>query len=255
MGSRAACSAVAGGAERLCAVRLRRMSSGRTRASIALPHEGRAHGCGLPKRVHRHRSDPNRSFSGGSVGPCDTLAGGAMFAGRSAIGQQAARGALLFTCGPAGGLPRDQAGRSASAPRRWPTASPLVDRGDGRLSWRPCIDPPNPGGATHRFPSHTSLYAGALTTDGGAPKPTIRGGRPRAAEAAPTGTSIRFSVRLLGSAGVAQLVEHQLPKLRVAGSNPVARFLLVAQRSESPATAGNAPVDITVSPARIVIAS
>jgi hypothetical protein len=27
------------------------------------------------------------------------------------------------------------------------------------------------------------------------------------------------------SAGVAQLVEHQLPKLRVAGSSPVARLL------------------------------
>ena len=26
------------------------------------------------------------------------------------------------------------------------------------------------------------------------------------------------------NAGVAQLVEHQLPKLRVAGSNPVSRF-------------------------------
>jgi hypothetical protein len=26
------------------------------------------------------------------------------------------------------------------------------------------------------------------------------------------------------SAGVAQLAEHQLPKLRVAGSNPVSRF-------------------------------
>jgi hypothetical protein len=26
-------------------------------------------------------------------------------------------------------------------------------------------------------------------------------------------------------AGVAQLVEHQLPKLRVAGSSPVARFI------------------------------
>ena len=31
-------------------------------------------------------------------------------------------------------------------------------------------------------------------------------------------------VKLETPAGVAQLVEHQLPKLRVAGSNPVARF-------------------------------
>jgi hypothetical protein len=30
--------------------------------------------------------------------------------------------------------------------------------------------------------------------------------------------------RFRSIAGVAQLVEHQLPKLRVAGSNPVARF-------------------------------
>jgi hypothetical protein len=30
--------------------------------------------------------------------------------------------------------------------------------------------------------------------------------------------------RECGDAGVAQLVEHQLPKLRVAGSNPVSRF-------------------------------
>jgi hypothetical protein len=28
-------------------------------------------------------------------------------------------------------------------------------------------------------------------------------------------------------AGVAQLVEHQLPKLRVAGSNPVSRSIVV----------------------------
>jgi hypothetical protein len=28
-------------------------------------------------------------------------------------------------------------------------------------------------------------------------------------------------------AGVAQLVEHQLPKLRVAGSNPVSRSFLI----------------------------
>ena len=31
-------------------------------------------------------------------------------------------------------------------------------------------------------------------------------------------------------AGVAQLVEHQLPKLRVAGSSPVSRFLLPVER-------------------------
>ena len=32
------------------------------------------------------------------------------------------------------------------------------------------------------------------------------------------------SARFALLAGVAQLVEHQLPKLRVAGSNPVSRF-------------------------------
>jgi hypothetical protein len=31
-------------------------------------------------------------------------------------------------------------------------------------------------------------------------------------------------VQMFINAGVAQLVEHQLPKLRVAGSNPVTRF-------------------------------
>lgn len=35
----------------------------------------------------------------------------------------------------------------------------------------------------------------------------------------------KFAVPLnKGHAGVAQLVEHQLPKLRVAGSNPVSRL-------------------------------
>ena len=29
------------------------------------------------------------------------------------------------------------------------------------------------------------------------------------------------------NAGIAQLVEHQLPKLRVAGSNPVSRSILI----------------------------
>ena len=29
------------------------------------------------------------------------------------------------------------------------------------------------------------------------------------------------------AAGVAQLVEHQLPKLRVVGSSPIARFIVV----------------------------
>ena len=37
----------------------------------------------------------------------------------------------------------------------------------------------------------------------------------------PTGGSLHL--RHSGIAGVAQLVEHQLPKLRVAGSNPVSR--------------------------------
>jgi hypothetical protein len=33
-------------------------------------------------------------------------------------------------------------------------------------------------------------------------------------------------ILVITSAGVAQLVEHQLPKLRVAGSNPVSRSIL-----------------------------
>jgi hypothetical protein len=35
------------------------------------------------------------------------------------------------------------------------------------------------------------------------------------------------------NAGIAQLVEHQLPKLRVAGSNPVPRFEGPGKRAES----------------------
>src|SRR2546430_12394280 len=42
--------------------------------------------------------------------------------------------------------------------------------------------------------------------------------------------------RMCRTAGIAQLVEHQLPKLRVAGSSPVPRFGVV--RRKSAATAG-----------------
>jgi hypothetical protein len=37
---------------------------------------------------------------------------------------------------------------------------------------------------------------------------------------------------LIERAGIAQLVEHQLPKLRVAGSNPVARSIMIAMGYE-----------------------
>ena len=39
-------------------------------------------------------------------------------------------------------------------------------------------------------------------------------------------------------AGIAQLVEHQLPKLRVAGSNPAVRFVLLSFRPAQCATRG-----------------
>jgi plastocyanin len=57
--------------------------------------------------------------------------------------------------------------------------------------------------------------------------------------------------KLRSNAGVAQLVEHQLPKLRVVGSNPIARFMsrnpivavLVATATVAfPACAGAEPV-------------
>ncbi len=41
-------------------------------------------------------------------------------------------------------------------------------------------------------------------------------------------------------ADVAQLVEHQLPKLRVAGSNPVVRFLRLHRCFSSAAGGGGA---------------
>ena len=52
-------------------------------------------------------------------------------------------------------------------------------------------------------------------------------------------------VRFQALAGVAQLVEHQLPKLRVAGSNPVARLKAgrIAAGFRFPPDDGPAPTD------------
>jgi hypothetical protein len=56
----------------------------------------------------------------------------------------------------------------------------------------------------------------------------------------PAATSLQADERF-GDAGVAQLVEHQLPKLRVAGSSPVSRFAVEEQdrpRADAEARAG-----------------
>jgi hypothetical protein len=57
----------------------------------------------------------------------------------------------------------------------------------------------------------------------------------------PAATSLQADERF-GDAGVAQLVEHQLPKLRVAGSSPVSRFAVEEQdwpRADAEARAGS----------------
>ena len=59
---------------------------------------------------------------------------------------------------------------------------------------------------------------------------------PKGADCKSAGDSLRrfesFPHHSFERAGVAQLVEHQPSKLRVAGSSPVARFARVAQSAE-----------------------
>ena len=81
---------------------------------------------------------------------------------------------------------------------------------------------------------------------GGAGFPLVSRRFPAIRAACPPPPSVRYSVGF--AAGVAQLVERQLPKLNVAGSSPVSRFPVRATRplrAPRPRTRGHAAMRAT----------